>query len=264
MIVAAEKRRHIVTGLAVLMQDQDAVGNAVRKLLLLGVQILERADGLLAGVIGHQIARVDVLAVRHGDSLAAAQIQGAAPAVHTGQLHRLDRRGNDLAKDLVAGLDVSGDGGLGRVDGVIVAQDSGRLDGRVVEIVNREFKFLERAEHTEGLDATELTLGNFHAAGQQRVMQSRGDKIALMDVPGAGADLYWCILAHLQLADQHMVGIGVLLQLQDLADLDVFHARREILRDLNLGAGDRHRLSKGLVVNLIQAQVHELVKPFSR
>ena len=61
-----------------------------------------------------------------------------------------------------------------------------------------------------------------------------------------------------------MVGIGVLLQLQDLADFHVLHAGGEILGDLDLGAGDGHRLGKGLVINVFQAQVHELVEPFSR
>ena len=40
MIVPAQKGGHIGAGGAVLMHDKDAVGNAVRELLLLGVQVL--------------------------------------------------------------------------------------------------------------------------------------------------------------------------------------------------------------------------------
>ena len=45
MVVQTQERAHVVAGLAVLMQDEDAVGDAVGKLLLLGVQIVGGEDG---------------------------------------------------------------------------------------------------------------------------------------------------------------------------------------------------------------------------
>ena len=45
MIVRADDLGHIVAGLHILVQHEDAVGDAVGELLLLRVEILQRADG---------------------------------------------------------------------------------------------------------------------------------------------------------------------------------------------------------------------------
>ena len=51
---------NVFAGLAVLMEDKDAVRAAVGKLRLLGVKIRQCADGIPFGVIGHEIPFVQV------------------------------------------------------------------------------------------------------------------------------------------------------------------------------------------------------------
>ena len=125
----------------------------MRELLLLGVQIFERADGIALGVVGDKVALVEVradslrrtggLAVVHADIIAAVRA-----------LHRFDTAAEHGAVDLVARLDVSGDGGLRGIDGMIVVQKRrGRDDGIGEVMLRRHAKLLERAEHAVRLDA---------------------------------------------------------------------------------------------------------------
>ena len=247
MVVIAEERGHVVAGLHVLVQDQDAVGDAVRELALLGVEICERADAVLRRVIGDEVARVQVLAA--GDELGLG-IQFKLPQVHAGVLHALDLCGYNLAVDAIARLDVSADRGLFGVDGLVVAEDRGRLDDAVGEVVLGHVQLLERAEHPVRRDAAQLALRDRHAAGQARVVERRRHEIAHMDVPGAGADLYGFRLAHVELQHQHMVGIRVALDRQDTPHLHVFHAPAQILGGLDLRARDGHSLVKFTVADL--------------
>ena len=60
-----------------------------------------------------------------------------------------------------------------------------------------------------------------------------------------------------------MVGIGVLLDGDDAPDLHAVHGLAEIVRDLDLGAGDRHGLAECMVVIFFKAEIDELVQPFS-
>ena len=82
-----------------------------------------------------------------------------------------------------------------------------------------------------------------------------------MDVPGAGDDLNGLGLADVQLADPHMVGIGVTLQSDDLANHDVGDLSAHIGGALNLGAGEGHSLGKFLIIHL---NGNKLVEPFTR
>ena len=58
-------------------------------------------------------------------------------------LNMLDLSGDDLAEYPVTGLDVGGDGGLFRIDGVIVAEDSSGSDDSVGKVMRRHAKLLE-------------------------------------------------------------------------------------------------------------------------
>ena len=110
------------------MEDEDAVGDAVGELRLLGVEVLQGAEGAGLGVIGHQIPLVDVGAAGLRLDGGAAQIQGhliaaigergaaGGPGAHYGPEH------------LVSGLDVRGDGGLGGVQGLVVVEEGGGDD----------------------------------------------------------------------------------------------------------------------------------------
>jgi hypothetical protein len=95
-------------------------------------------------------------------------------------------------------------------------------------------------------------------------MQRCGNQIALVHVPGTGADLNRLSLSDIELAYQHMVGVGMLLQLEDTANFNILQARRQIFGDLDLGARNTHRLCEGFVIDFFQAQVHKFIEPFSR
>ena len=263
VVVAAEDDGHIVAGLAVLVENEDTVGNAVRELLLLRAEIIQRKYRILLGVIGHEIARVDVLAVGHGIGRGFAEVERDLPQAVALVLHveRLCR--DDAAENLVSGLDVGGDGGLCGIDRMVVAEDGGGLYLRVGEIVQIAVKLLERAEHTGGLHAAQLALRYLHAAGQQGIVQRRGDEIAAVDVPRAGAYLHRLRFADVYLRDEHVVGVGVLLDGENAADLDVLYRLAQVLGHFDLGAGDGHGLGEALVVIFIKAQVDEFIEPFS-
>ncbi|MPN60119.1 hypothetical protein SDC9_207844 [bioreactor metagenome] len=62
-VVEAEHFAYVVSGFAVLTQNEDAVSDAVGKLLLLCVQVGESADVSISRIAGDHIALVDVLAV---------------------------------------------------------------------------------------------------------------------------------------------------------------------------------------------------------
>ena len=263
VIIQPEQDGDIVTGPAVLVEDEDAVGDAVGELLLLCAQVVKRADVVFRRVVSNQIARMQVHAPGLGaDSLRPGAERERVSGVANG-LNMLDMSGDDLAEYPVTGLDVGGDGGLFRIDGVIVAEDSSGSDDSVGEVMRCHAKLLERAEHAVGGNAAQLALGDLHAAGQQGVVQRDGDDIALMDVPCAGAYLDRLALADVYLGDEHMVGIGVLLDGDDAPDLHAVHGLAEIVRDLDLGAGDRHGLAECMVVIFFKAEIDELVQPFS-
>ena len=91
-------------------------------------------------------------------------------------------------------------------------------------------------------------------------MQGHGHHVAHMDVPRAGDDLDGSILAHLQLAHPHMVGVGVALHGQDAAHHDVGDLGPQILGDLHLGAGQGHGLRKIFIAGI---NGDKFVEPFT-
>ena len=261
-IVKAEDVRHVEARLGVLfLQNEDTVGDAVRELLLLGVQVFERADGAALRVVRDEVALVEVRADslrRTGDcAVVHANVVAAVRA-----LHRLDAAAEHRAVDLVAGLDVSGDGGLRGVDGMIVVQKRrGRDDGIGEVMLRRHAKLLERAEHTVGLYAAQLALFDLHAARQMRAVQRCGDIVAHMDVPRAGNDLHGLGLTDVDLADPHVVGVFMALHLENFADDHVLEVFVRTLDGLDLRAGERHLVVEFLIGDILE--VNEFVEPIT-
>ena len=170
--------------------------------------------------------------------------------------------GNNRAVDLVAGLNVSGDGGLILVDGMIVVQDGGGRDDSIGEVVlRRHAELLERAEHTVGLNAAQLALFNLDAAGQVRAGKRGGHIVAHMDVPRAGDDLHGLCLTDVDLQDPHVVGIFVALHFEDLAHGHILEFLVAALDRLDLRAGERHIVVELLVGDILE--VNEFVEPIS-
>ncbi len=263
VIVHADERADVVAGLAVLMQHEDAVGDAVGELLLLCVQVGKGADPAACVVIGDHIPDVDILAVAYGLPDAAAAVKLDLPEVYAVLLHIRHLRGDDRAEYLVAGGNVRRDGRLLRVNGMVVAKYGGGLYLAVGVVVRRQPKLPERAEHTVRLHAAQLAARDLRPVGEKGVMKRRGHKIAHMDVPCACADLHRLFSPGVYLCHEHMVGIGVLFYRENAPDPDVSDFAAQILRDLYLRAGNGHRLGKGAVVILINGQLNELVEPFS-
>ena len=145
---------------------------------------------------------------------------------------------------------------------MIVVQKRRGRDDRVGEVVlGGQAQLLERAEHTVGRHAAQLALFDLHAAGQHGLVQRRGHQIADVDVPRAGDDLHRLLPADVELADPHMVAVGVLFHGEDLARDHVFEALVQTLDGLDLGAGERHFVVELLVGDVVE--VNKFVEPIS-
>ena len=245
VVVRADDLGHIVAGLHILVQHEDAVSDAVRELLLLRVKVSEGADRIGLGVVCHQVAHVEVGAGGVGRDGGAADVQrGVVHAVGLGLTFQ-HLAADHGAEHLVPGLDVGGDGGLVLVDGMIVVQQcSGGDDGVRIIVLGGEAQFLERAQHTVGEYAPELALFDFRAVGEQGLVLGHGHQIAHMDIPCAGDDLGRLRLSHVDLADPHVVAVRVLFHGQNLAHHHVFQGLIQRRDGFHLGAGEGHGLVK--------------------
>ena len=95
-------------------------------------------------------------------------------------------------------------------------------------------------------------------------MQRGRNKIAGMDVPCAGNYLHRFCLTDVDLADPHMVGVGVLFHGENLADENIAYLGAHILIGLDLRAGESHSLGKLAVVYIADGNaVNKLSEPFS-
>ena len=122
--------------------------------------------------------------------------------------------------------------GLGRVQ----HQDA-VLDG-VGEVVFGQAQLGQAAQHAAALHAAQLAFSDFLAAGQLRALVQRGGhKVAHLEVRRAGDDLQRGGLAHLHLADDHVVGVRVGHDGLDAADDDVLDRVGGALIALHLAAG---------------------------
>ena len=257
VVVASDEGGYVVAGAAVLAEDEDPVLDAVRELLLLGVEVGELADMVLLRVIGHQVARVQVRAGGAGFGSGAAQVQAHAPAVRL-RGEGGDRGGLHGAVHLVPGLDIRGDGGLRLVQGVVVPEDRGGTDLGVGVVMGREVQLLQGAEHALGLHAAQGAAADLGPGREQRAVQRHRHQVARVHVPGPRHDLHRGGLARVKLQHPHMVRVGVLLHREDLPHHHVLQVLRQVLRHFHLGAGDRHRLGEAPVVQVRHSSRHLL------
>ena len=116
---------------------------------------------------------------------------------------------------------------------------------------------VRRAE--EGEELTTLD-GNVRKLTANHLVIADEHHIAGVDVPGAGDNLDGRALAHIQLADPHVVGIRVALHGEDGAHHDIGDLGSPVLGGLHLGAGEGHGLGKVFIVGV---DVHKLVQPLS-
>ena len=226
------------------------------------MQVLERADGIALGVVRDKVAFVEVGAARIGHSGRIAEVEASVEraVAQRGTFKHLG--GNNRAIDLVAGLDVSGDGGLRGVDGMIVVQKRrGRDDGIGEVMLRRHAKLLERAEHAVRLDAAQLALFDLDAAGQVCAGKRGGHIVAHMDVPRARDDLHGLRLTDVDLHDPHVVGVFMALHLENFADDHVLEVLVGTLDGLDLRAGERHLVVEFLIGDILE--VNEFVEPIT-
>ena len=85
MVVCSYNRFNIVAGFnAVLVQDENAVGNAVGELALLGMKVCKGAYSAGLGVVGKHIALVDIIAGGVTGDLTVSEGENAVKLVNAG------------------------------------------------------------------------------------------------------------------------------------------------------------------------------------
>ena len=261
MVVCANDGLDVVAGGNILLpQHKNAVGDAVRELRLLGVEVRQGTDGIVLGVVGHQIISVDVGADGIGLGRRTAQIYSDMESTVAQGLARHNLGGHHRTVNLVARLDVGGNGGLFLVQGLVIAQNGGGGDGSIGEIPLVQAQLGQPAEHAVGHNAAQLALLNFHATGQGGFVQGHGHQVAGMDVPCTGDDLNGLALASIHLADPHMVGVGMALHGQETPHNNIGNLRAQVLGGLHLGAGEGHGFSELFIISI---HGDELAEPFS-
>ena len=143
---------------------------------------------------------------------------------------------------------------------VLVVQDPDAVFIRAGHIVLRQSQLFKRAKHAARLHAAQLARRDVHAAGQIRVILRHGHEIALVHVLRAGDDLHRCILAGIDHAHPHVVGVFMPRHGQDFAYDDVFDLRVHPLGGLDLLTGDGHDLG---VLAVGGRNINKFTKPFS-
>ena len=262
--VQAQNGSDVVAGLAVLVQDKNTVVDAVGELSLLSVQVSQSTDGVGLGVVSNHVTFVQVLAVGIGAGSLIAQIQaGMVDTIAlSGALQYLGSY--NRAKDLVAGLNVSGNGGLFGIQRLIIVQQGSSSDDTVGEITLLQLQLFERAQHTVGRNTAQFALFDFDAAGQGRLVQSSGNQITHMNVPGTGNNLNGLILADVDLADPHMVRVGMTLHRDDLTNYNIGNLIGRAFPAAHHGTGHGHISSILLGGNVMDAHIGEIFQPTIR
>ena len=157
-------------------------------------------------------------------------------------------------------LDLRRDGGLVRVDRVVVVQEGSGGDDAIGEVTLVQAQLGQGAQHAVGQHPPQLALLNLLAAGQGGLVEGHRDQVAHMDVPRPGDDLDRLLFAHVQLAHPHVVGILVAFHGQDASHHHVRNFPAHVVGQLHLGAGEGHGLGE---VPVAGVDLNKLVEPFS-
>ena len=145
---------------------------------------------------------------------------------------------------------------------IFVVENPNAVGVGVGEVVLGQAQLGEGAEHTVGQFPPELALGDVDTPGQPGVVQGHGHQIPFGDVLSTGDDLNRLFLAHVHLADPHMVGVGVADHGQHLAHHHVFHFSVHPLIGFHLLTENGQGFHKFLVGDL--RKVYEIfIEPFS-
>ena len=150
----------------------------------------------------------------------------------------------------MAGLDIRRDGGLFLVQGMVIIQQSGGSNDTVGKIPLVQSQLLQRAHHAVGEDAPQLALFDLLAAGKGGFVERYRHQIPGVDIPGAGDDLDGLCLPDIQLADPHMIGVGMALHGGDAAHHHIGDLSAQILGDFHLGSGEGHGLGKVFIIGI--------------
>ena len=206
-----------------------------------GLHVQQLGQDAGAAALHHGVVEGQGLA--EGDGRLPGQAddgQAVRPVGGDLKLHHVVVEAQDLP-DIVSGLEAPGlQVGVGLQDKDAVHHAGG-------PVVVGHAQLLVGAQHPVGFHAPELALLDMDPAGEGGVVLGHGDQVPLGDVLGAGDDLDGLGLAHVHLADPHMVGVLVADDLQDLAHHHIGNLFAFHLGDLHLGAGEGHVLGKLLV-----------------
>jgi hypothetical protein len=187
-----------------------------------------------------------------------ASIEGETGSISSGtELAAGDRR--DLARHAGQAQAVGAVGGqLDREQGVVQAEvgaDVGahrRVLGQRVEagVVLGETELARRAQHAEGLDAAQLGLLDLELAGQHRADHRARHLHAGGGIGRAADDLQQLAGTGVDLAELELVGVGVLLRLDDLRHHDATEGGRGGFGLLDLEAGHGQQMAESGAVQL--------------
>ena len=208
------------------------------------------------------VARAELGVVdRHVDEIGGVR---ALLGLHDGQLDVgvLVEDGRDLHRHAghgeavgAVGRDLAVDHGVGHAEVVGEVHAHRRVLGQDHDalVVRAQAQLAGRAVHAAGLDAAQLALLDLEVAGQHRADHGAHDVVALVEVLGAADNLQrhgvavrvHVLVAHADLAEPHVVGVGVGLLAHDLGRDHVLQVGADLLHRLDLGAGAgelRHEL----------------------
>ena len=127
-------------------------------------------------------------------------------------------------------------------------------------IVECEVKLGNRAEHTKGLNAAELTRLDGNVAGQVCYGNGRGNDIARVYVLRTCNDLSNITATDIHLAYPKMVGVGVTFHGNHLCNDNVLYIVSKLLVAFDLGAGVGHSIAVFLCGDTVC--ISKIVKPF--
>ena len=145
---------------------------------------------------------------------------------------------------------------------ILVIENPDTVGIGIGQIVLGQTQLGKGAEHTVGLYAPELALGDMHTADQPGIVQRSGNQIAFMDILCAGDDLHRLFLTHIHLADPHVIGILVANNGNNLTHLDIADLGVHTLVSFHLLAENGQSFYIFFIGNM--GKINEfLVEPFS-